>query len=198
MNTKAFVLLLVAVLVVGGSLGGAFVDGMAIGKSQESEAAQSVPTATLTPPGSGRQAADEASPPSLIELRQRLQSGQATPEDLAQLRKQFQGGFAAGGGDVAFGGGARVSGTVTVNTAQGLLRAAVGPETTIHRIAQVTLADLTEGAQITVVGQRAEDGTVEATSIMLTPEGADGFFGGGFRGRGGFGRGRRPGGGQAP
>ncbi len=53
MKTKAFVLLLVGVLVVGGGIGGAFASGMALGKSQGEESAQKALPA-LSPLGSGQ------------------------------------------------------------------------------------------------------------------------------------------------
>ena len=40
------------------------------------------------------------------------------------------------------------------------------------------LEDLLQGTRVTVIGQR-EDGSVEASSIILLPEDGQGFFGGG-------------------
>ncbi|MBI2865970.1 MAG: hypothetical protein HYX99_01240, partial [Chloroflexi bacterium] len=40
--------------------------------------------------------------------------------------------------------------------------------------------DLTVGLRVTVTGQRGEDGTVIARSILVTPEGSDSLFGGGL------------------
>ncbi len=61
----------------------------------------------------------------------------------------------------------------------------VGPETTIQKTTEISLEDLIEGMRLTVSGERGEDGTVEATTIFVQPEGAGSFAGGGFRG--GFG-----------
>ncbi len=163
MKTKAFMLLLVGVLVVGVGLGGAFASGMAIGKSQGKEAAQKT-LPTLSPSG----------------------SGQLTQEQLQQLRQQFQGQTSQGGAQGLPGRGGltgtveKIEGnTVTVNTAQGPLQANIGADTTIQMSVQGTAQDLKAGLRVTVVGQRGTDGTVTATSIIITPAGVDGLFGGG-------------------
>ena len=167
MNTKAFMLLLVGVLLLGGSIGGAFAGGIALGKSQGEETAQSTSTSGTTP-GIGGQF-----------------GGELSQEGLDQLRQQFQGTLTPGQALTGRGGLAgtieSVEGnTVTVNTAQGPLQATIGADTTIQTFAEGTLADLQPGLQVTVTGQQAQDGTVQATSILITPEGAIGFPGEGF------------------
>ena len=172
MNTKAFVLLLVGVLVLGGSIGGAFAGGVVVGKNQEAEAApSSLPT--QLPAGSGQQFTDQFS-----------------QEQLDQFRQQFQGEFGQrAGARGGYGGRGGLSGTIesiegnllTINTLQGPLQATIGEDTVIQQFAQGTLADLQTGTQVTVTGERGEDGTFEASSILLTPEGTEGFFGGGGR-----------------
>lgn len=164
MKTKAFVLLLVGVLVLGGGVGGVFAGGLALGKSQgEKEARSALPARSTL--GFGQQS-----------------QGQATQEQLQQLRQQFQGqagqanrtGFMGGGG--LTGTIEKIEGnTVTVNTAQGPLQATLGTDTTIQMMAGGTLQDLTTGLQVTVVGQREADGTVTARTIVITSEGG-GFF----------------------
>jgi hypothetical protein len=57
---------------------------------------------------------------------------------------------------------------VTVNTDE---------ETTVRKIVDGTMEDLTQGVQIRVTGDRDEEGSVKATSITLVPEGAQEFFG---------------------
>lgn len=186
-------MLVVAVLVLGGAIGGAFAGGMVLGKSQSAEAAQ-VGAPPSSPSGLGQQFSGGADPQSLDQLRQRIQSGEVSQEEIAQLRQGFQGQFGRGGaGGQGFTGRANLTGTiervegntVTVNTSQGPLHAAVGEDTAIRQFAQLELADLLEGMQVTVVGVRGDDGTVEAQSILLVPEG-DGFFGGGDFSRGDF------------
>jgi hypothetical protein len=70
---------------------------------------------------------------------------------------------------------------VTVNTAQGPLLASIGSDTTIKLFTDGTLADLLVGMNVTVIGQPSEEGTVEAVSVVLVPEGSQGLPGRGFR-----------------
>ncbi len=199
MTSGSFTLLIGVVVALGISIGGAFVGGIALGKSQDAEAAQATPE--VPAPSGGFGLSDGADVASLDLLRQRIQSGDATPEELAQLRQGFQSGQGFGGqrfGGQGFGGqgfgGQRFSGrgglsgtiekiegnTITVNTPQGPLQAAVEADTIIQMFAVGTLADLLEGVQVTVFGQRGEDGAVQARSILLVPEGAEGLLDGGF------------------
>ena len=203
MSTRAFVWLLVGFLAVGGALGGAFAGGVVLGKSQgdESNGNGVLPQ----PPSSlGQQASTQTDAPSLDQIRQRFQSGDISPEEAAQFRQQFQGQFGGGGpggGGRRFGGGAGMTGTieriegnfVTLNTPQGPLEVTIGEDTSIQMFAEGTLSDLLAGVRVTVTGERGEDGTVVATSILLVPEGGGGGggFGGGGFGGGGFGGGDR-------
>ena len=202
MSTKAFMTLLIAVVLLGAGLGGAFAGGIALGKSQGDGETPSTVLST-TPPGSGQQAPSDTGVQSLDQLRQRLQSGEITQEELAEFRQQFQGqgGSAAGGGGFAGGGGLfggrgggggglvgtieKVEGNVvTVTTQQGPLIATIGTDSTIQVFAEGTLDDIQAGASVTIIGQPGEDGTVNAVSITINPEGTLGFPTGGF---GGFG-----------
>jgi hypothetical protein len=177
-TTKAFVSLLIGMLVLGGSLGGAFVGGMALGKSQEAEASQD---------------ALPALPSS--SLAQGF-SGELSQEERDRFRQQFQAQL--GGGDQGFTGrgfpgGTGLTGTiervegnaVTVNTPQGPLQVTIGADTTIQMFTVGAQEDLLAGVRVTVTGQRGEDSTVQATRILIVPEGEDNLFGGGspFGGR---------------
>ena len=191
MTSRSFTLLIGVVVALGISIGGAFVGGIALGKSQEAEAAQARPEVPAT--SGGFRQPDSADTASLDLLRRRIQSGDATPEELAQLRQQFQGQFGGGGfGGGRLGGGGfgqGLTGTIdavdgnviTVDTPQGPLQATVTDETVIQLFSAGSLADLLEGLRVTVIGQRQE-GAVEASAILLLPEGGEGFFSGGFRG----------------
>ena len=185
MSTKAFISLMVAVLVLGIVVGGSFLGGLIIGKSQEPDAAASV---TPLPQGSGLN--NEL---TLGRLRERIQSGQLSQEDLTQLRQQFQsqfGGGRPGGGGFAgntpSGNGGGLIGTIekiernilTVNTSQGTLLATIDDDTIIRKTIEVTSVELTEGTRVTVAGARGEDGTVQADSIFVLPEDASAFGGG--------------------
>ena len=153
---------------------------------------------------------DQFNPEDFAQLREQFQSGEIDPETLEQLQQQLRDRFGQGFGGLDFDGqgfGGRGFGgqgftgqgfrdqntltgaiegiegnTVTVNTSQGPLQVTVGDDTIIQRFAEATSTDLQEGKQITVFGQSGEDGTVEATFILITPEGAGGFFGGGLFG----------------
>ncbi|GEM_PF-1539440 len=244
--TKTFMMLLVAFVVLGASLGGAFVGGVALGKSQGDDSAAGssgpLPASSLRQqasdqPGQGRtdqfsqglQGGDpspedlsqlrqrfqsgEIAPEDLSQLRQRFQSGEITPEDLSQLRQRFQSGEIAPedlsqlreqsqSGEAnpeeqsqfrpRFGQGSGGQGgltgtinmvdgdTVTVDTPQGVLQATIDDETVIQKIAVGEPEDLQEGVRVTVIGQSGEDGPVDASLILITPEGASGLFDGGF------------------
>ncbi|MEE8443429.1 MAG: hypothetical protein V3S37_06725 [Dehalococcoidia bacterium] len=182
MTTKAFILLLVGVLALGGSIGGAFAGGIALGKSQVEEAAPASPF-SLPQSNQSQQLPGQLGQDQLDQFRQQIQNGELSPDQLDQFRQRFQG---RGGGGGGFAGRNALTGTIEstegntiiVSTAQGPLEATLGADTTIQMSVEGTLEDLTEGTQVTVVGQRGEDGTVEATSIVIVPAGGGGLFGG--------------------
>ena len=201
---KGFTMMLVGMVVLGVALGGAFLGGMAVGGGDEAEAA--APTASLQAPRLGGQGAATAGGSSRQQLRSRIQSGDLSPEDLAQLRQQFGGQFGStggtegqtGGGAEGFATGGRLRGTIesidgnvlTLNTAQGTLHVTISPDTTIQVTTEAAVTDLSNGMTLTVMGERAEDGTFAAATIFSLPEGDQGFGwfgGGGFGGRGGGG-----------
>ena len=186
MDTKAFLVILVAVVVLGGSLGGAFGGGVALGKSQ-GEDVESSPIATESTAVPDQQTSGQVGAQDLTELRERIQSGEVSQDEIAQLRQQFQGQGGRGGGLGGVAGGGGLTGTiesiqgetVTIDTAQGPLQAIVDAETTIQMFTEGTLSDIETGVRVTVVGQRDEDGSVTAISIVINPPGAEGFLGGG-------------------
>ena len=70
--------------------------------------------------------------------------------------------------------------TVTINTFRGAIPATLEEDTTIGRFTEGVPEELQTGMLITVVGQRGEDGTIIARSVLLNPEDAYGFFDRGF------------------
>ena len=58
-----------------------------------------------------------------------------------------------------------------------MLQVTISDETAIQRFAEGTLDDLVAGQRVTVTGATTDDGTVEARSILVAPEGAEGLFG---------------------
>ena len=190
---RAFMILLVSALVLGGSLGGAFVGGVALGKSNNEETpAVSFPTPTIS---SSLQQPDEGGAPSQVsdlhqqlgegivpsqvgDLRQRFRSGELTPEELRALRGGRQQLGSGPGGDTSrLGPGARpgVRGTiakvvgnqVSIETPLGQIQALVGTDTVIRILLEGSLKDLEEGMSVTVNGQPGEDGTIEANTISV-------------------------------
>jgi len=170
MSTKAFLIMLTGILLLGGAVGGAFVGGMALGESR-AEASEETGDDTFQLPGSLQ---DQLTQEQIDQMRQRFlgQDGQATDG----------GGFAGQGG--LTGVIQQTEGdTITVNTPQGPLQVDISEDTTIQKTVEGTPDDLQEGTNVTVVGQRNEDGTTEASSIVIVPEGTAFPFGGsGFRG----------------
>jgi hypothetical protein len=205
-NTKPFLILVVVALVIGGSLGGSFLGGVAVGEGRAPDA--TAPLSTGQPPQSQAGGA-QPSVDDLVALRERFQSGDISQEEIEQMRSRFQGlaggmggGFAGrtgtggpgGGGALANGGllqgvvEAIDGDMVSVDTPEGVLQAAIDENTVIQLFSSGTAADLGEGTTVTVVGARNEEGVVVARTIMIGGEGlAQDPFGG--RG-GGFGGGR--------
>ena len=198
MNNKLFIGLLIGILVVGASVGGAFAGGVAYGRGQEDTTP--VVAASALPSPSGSQVG--VAPPGgadITNLRQRFQSGDITPDELQQLRNRFQGedgggrqagfgGFGGRGGGSRLGGGGGFTGTiesvvdgvVTVNTQQGPLQATLVADTIIRSIVEVSVEDLVLDTSVTITVHTTEDGLIEASSVLITP---DGF---GFGGEGRF------------
>jgi hypothetical protein len=193
-------MMLAVFVVLGVSLGGAFVGGVALGKSQGDDSAD-VNSGALAGSSLQQQATDQsgqvfqrgsASPEDLASLRERFQSGELGSEELAQIRQRFQSeedtpdelsqirqqfGQGSGGRGALTGTVNDVEGnTMTVETAQGPLRATINDETVLQKLAVIEPDDLQAGAQVAVIGQPGEDGLVVARLVFITPEGAAGFF----------------------
>ena len=49
------------------------------------------------------------------------------------------------------------------------VRVVVSDQTTIQKMAQGTTSDISAGSTITVTGQKNTDGSIQATSIFITP-----------------------------
>jgi len=192
MENKAFIFILLGVLLIGGVVGGAFFGGVALGKNQGTDTA---PITAVSQPSSigGQLSTGQADQPTLDRLRERIASGEATQEELAQLRQQFQGQQGFGGGFGGLTGRGGLTGTiqkvegnaVTVNTAQGILQVTIGTDTVIQQTATILPEELLEGMRVTVNGERDESGAVNAVTIFVIGEGAEGFQGRGFRTGGG-------------
>ncbi len=181
MNTKTFMLLLIGVLVIGGALGGVVIAATALGGSDDPEPAQAILAA---PSGSS----------SSQQSSQQASQQQAEPTSQPSNSQ-----FAPDAGSPLFNGGSNLIGSVekidgdslTISTSDGSVLARLGNEAIVQMFADVSAENLAIGTQVTVNGERGEDGLMVASSIVVIPEDENGFAGGGgFGGRGG------PGGGQ--
>ena len=181
MGNKLFLILIAGVVVLGLGLGGAFAAGVAVGRSQDSgQAATSTDTPAFTPP-----VAPQGAQGGLQEL---------SPEQLEQFRQQIGQRFGEGGA-LPFGGAGLAAraltgdiesidgNVITVNTPQGPLQATLSDDTGIQVAIQGAPQDLEVGQQVVIAGERNEEGVMQATEILVTPEGD--LFGGGLFGAGG-------------
>ena len=76
-----------------------------------------------------------------------------------------QGGFTAFAGGVAGKVTALSGSQITIETAQGSVSIAVGADTTVQSVSVSTVVSLKQGDEITVRGQRQQDGTIRAVAI---------------------------------
>ena len=199
MSTQSFIVLAVAVLAVGGLLGGLFIGGYELGKRNAPDPDEALADLSSLPSPGGSGGLPAGGVPNeamLAQMQQALVSG------------QFQGGFAQeGGGQPGFAGALRGGGpaggvfgtidgvegdVVTLSTPQGQIQVTIGDQTDIQGFAELSLDELDPGQTVTVNGQRGDGGAIAADSVFVLPEGGAGFGGGG--GFGGFGgRGFNPG-----
>ena len=150
MKRNAFIILLAAVVVLGGVIGGAFAGGMAIGKGQ------------------GREEANQELQSQLSQLTSRL-SQRDTQQGTPQPGFEWPGGLLGRGGTV--GTVEKVEGNIiTLNTTEGVVRVLIVDDTSIQKMGEGTLADILTGERITVSGEQADDGAIEATNVFVMPE----------------------------
>ena len=197
MNARPFIFAVVAVVILGITLGGAFIAGVALGRTQAEPEPQmsflQAPSAQgdLAAGGAG----GEMSQAQIQELRQRAQSGEITPEQIQQIRAQTAQTGGVVGGEVlttsqADAGGRTIGtvksvedGVLTVETFQGTVQVKVGEDTKIQGLTEVSLSDVEVDSMAVVVGESTESGELDASSVIVLPEGV-------LPGAGGF---RRPG-----
>ena len=174
MTNRAFFLLAVLALVLGGALGVILL--VVLDDTDEDP----TPIALIAGPGG---AGDGPDFERLTELTGRVESGDFDPEDLEELGElaaQFPGDF-SGGAPLGGADGPSMIGTVqaldgnslVLNTPVGPLEATVDDDTSILSISEAegTLEDLTSGLRVTITGERNEEGLLEATAVRVVPEG---------------------------
>ena len=241
--TKSFLILLVLVLILGVGLGGSFVGGVALGRSQQAESNDNLSPRLGTGdqlrggpgadgPGQGRRGqqgnarnngeagGQAAASPDTTDENARNAAGRpaSTPPDGADRDAQVSSSEDSpdGSSDGSSGStdnadapepgsgansppGGGLTGTIqqldgsalTVTTPQGEAQVIVAGSTTIHQVVPANGEDLSAGETVRVIGQRGDDGTIEAQSIIIIPEGAANLFSAGGR-RGAGQRGQRP------
>ena len=206
MNAKTFIFAVAAVVVLGFIIGGAFISGVALGRTQaEPEAQPAFPQAPSAQAGLAGGSGGQVDQAQIQQLRQRAESGEITPEEMQQIRAQIAQTGGGVGGEVLTAApadaGGRTMGTVksvkdgvmTVETFQGTVTVNVGADTTIQGLTEVPLSDVQVDSMAVVVGESTESGELDASSVIVLPEGvlpgAEGFrrAGAGFGGAGGGG-----------
>ncbi len=147
MKRKTLVILL-AIVLVGGLIGGAFIGGMAIGKNQ------------------GREQANQE---LQSQFTSRFDQGgtQGMPQPGSPPSGGLGGLFGRGG---TVGTVEKVEGNVmTLNAGEGIVRVLIADNTSIQKMGEGSLNDISPGDNITVSGERKEDGSIEARTIFMTP-----------------------------
>ncbi len=156
MKTKSFILLVIGIVLIGAAISGAFIGGEAVGKSN----ARATANQTLQ-----------------SRLNQLGQNGTGAGRQAFQQRAGQADILLPGAGGGGFGGGGTI-GTVekiennilTLSTQNGTkISVIISNNTTIEKMATVTIADIPAGSAVTVGGQRNADGSVQARNILITP-----------------------------
>jgi len=155
-----FVTLLVAVVVIGLGIGGAFAGGVAMGQRK----AETTPT-----PSSSIQSVleqiQQGTP--FAGMGQRLREG--TPVAGTPVPGMF-GLEGALGGLTGMGEVQGVeSNTINLTARTGSTKVNVDKATIISRPVEGQLSDIKAGDQVLVFGKRNDDGTISATSIIIIP-----------------------------
>ena len=191
---KSFLMLLVAVAILGTALGGAFVGGVVYGRSQAANAA-------MLPPGldSGFAGGGPA-----VGVPEGAVAGPGGVGFVAPpgVEDGFPGAGAGAGNSGNLGGGrggltgvvAEVEGNnLSLTTPQGNTLVTLTDDTAISRLTPADRAELTAGITIRLVGRpNADSGIFQARSIVIIPEGTANPFESG----GGSGNSRRGGRGE--
>ncbi|MCI0843883.1 MAG: hypothetical protein J4N87_00920, partial [Chloroflexi bacterium] len=197
MNTKGFLLLLVTVIVIGGSIGGAFAGGLALGRSQDDDA-DSVESLLQQRFGGAIQGGQFGG--ALTgEQSGGIQGGQFGGGAQQAPSSPSEGGFA---GQDRTGAGETLTRDVfngTVTSLEGnILTVAAGDEqndvdlgenASIQIFGSGTAEDISQGDRVLVIvsGDTTSGGPVDAVSVIVNPPEGGGVFGGGGPGGGGFG-----------
>jgi hypothetical protein len=189
MSTKGFLLLLATVIVIGGSIGGAFSGGLALGRSQSDD---DDPIAALL---EQRLGGLSGGPLSEGSGAGGVFSGQAYPsgegESEITPRGPRQAGVTTGiSRDALNGTVSSLEGSLlTVSAGDRENQVDLGGNTVVQVFGLGTPEDISQGDRVLVIaaGDTSGGGPVDAISVTVNPPEGGAFGGGGFAGRGGFG-----------
>ena len=165
MNTRAFIVTLIGVIILGVGFGGSFIGGFAYGRTQEPVELE--PSFSIPAPQRGQQGAAV------------LQVQQIDPAQIERFRQAVAQGGQAGQPTGAFGRqSAAMTGaiesvddqTITVNTRQGPMTAAVTSDTQVRGFVEMSLAALEPGVPVAVTGDPDDAGVLQAASITVLPD----------------------------
>jgi len=149
MKQKPFLTLLVSIIVLGGIIGGAFAGGIAIGKSQAEEANLDLKSQFATRFGD----------------KGILKEG-VIPQD--PLLPEGLGGFMGRQGTMGTVESIDDN-VITLETKAGVIEVTVAGDTSIQKMGEGSIGDITPGDTVTVTGESEDDGSIEAVSIFITP-----------------------------
>jgi len=146
MKQKSFFTLIIAIVVAGGLIGGAFAGGIAIGKNQ------------------GEEKVNLDIESQIKDLTSRF-GKEGTRFDPAT---QIPGGILGKGGTL--GKVEKIEGNIlTLSAIKGTTEVQISESTTIQKMDEGSLNDLSAGVSITVSGEQQEDGSIKATNIYIIP-----------------------------
>ncbi|MDP3064475.1 MAG: hypothetical protein Q8O40_14890 [Chloroflexota bacterium] len=173
MSGKAFLGLLIAVILLGGGLGGAYIGGYTLGERKGKSQAEA--------------SASQSATQNLQQMREQFQSQLGQGGQVQGLQGTPQPGGQGRTGAGALMGGGQVgtiqkieNGKLTLNTTRGALEATLSQNTTVEMTSTGAVSDLKVGMQVAVVGQQDSSGVLQARSVTVVPvgTGTGGFFGG--------------------
>lgn len=146
MKSKTFIVVIAAVLLIAGAIGGAFIGGVAVGKNKEQE------NTTAQFPGQ-------------FNRGSQMPDGSTFPNDVP-----VGGNFMGRGTSGTITG--IENGVITLTTQKGdTVMINTSSSTIVQKMETVDLSDIAIGDNITVAGETQNDGSIDATSISVGIEG---------------------------
>ena len=174
MAMTRFGLVLLGVLLLGALLGSAFLLGLSVGNDKLDEI--QTPTRFSEASSTTSDSMTSVSEEQLEIIRQRFPN--ITEEQIDNFRDRFTGQMAQGDPGQGFrpdGISGKIEGIqdriISLTTSQGQLEIVTNSDTKIQRLSEITLDNLESGLNITIIGLRQESGQIEASTILVTPDG---------------------------